>query len=176
MMVYVSAHSVKKNLKNFGFHTYDNQVVSFFNESLYNFMLNSIKKHSAKGGRVLLPPEYFGVDSAKYIDTPTHTNMNISTEFIRPPMTMTTGGGSGATAKINISKSAVNGAASEAANRLGFSQWSQKGNSLNRMQEKYENMMTNMMKQVMKKSQGKDHLDFSTLESVAKTRKYNLLH
>lgn len=102
-------NQVRKNFKKAGFTKVDDDVVELVNKIALQFVKNIIEKSMKKnkgfkvldvgqltqsGGRVLMPSEYYGVRSNRYIaDAPMGTDMHVSAELIRPPFTSLLSGG-----------------------------------------------------------------------------------
>jgi hypothetical protein len=81
----LSKKHISSQLKKWGFASCHDDVHDKLNKGVLNF----VKRLSAgqKGGRVVLPSEWFGVDSGRYSASSAPTNsLDVSDAWIRPPM------------------------------------------------------------------------------------------
>ena len=81
----LSKKHVLSQLKKWGFVSCHDDIHDKLNKCIVNF----VKRLSAgqKGGRVVLPSEWFGVDSGRYSDDANQgNNLAVSDAWIRPPM------------------------------------------------------------------------------------------
>lgn len=97
----ISEKTLLKNIKRFGFESFDSSVHNKINKYLKSFVTfhlsKALKKYkdnqkltaehlkSIKGGRVLMPSQYFGVDNNNYhTDAPMGVDMTVIDKYIRP--------------------------------------------------------------------------------------------
>lgn len=97
----ISEKTLLKNVKRFGFESFDSSVHNKVNKYLKSFvsfhLTKALKKYkteqkltaehlaSIKGGRVLMPSQYFGVDNNSYqTDAPMGVDMTVIDKYIRP--------------------------------------------------------------------------------------------
>jgi len=93
-MIILDQEKVTKQFKKFGFKSVNVNVVNELNIVILKFVEKNLKKKAHSGGRIVLPLEYFGVDSHHYHDSQGQfTNMAVTDNFIRPPMSAHEGGG-----------------------------------------------------------------------------------
>lgn len=90
-MDFISERNLKSNIRRFNFKDADKEVFAFLNNAIYRFAYNEFARYAKKseliGGRVVLPLEYFGVDSGRYVHQEgPFTNMAITADTIRPEM------------------------------------------------------------------------------------------
>lgn len=96
-MIFISDKQIVGNLKKIGFTNIDSKVFAALNDAAFNFVKKSleraVKKAILKGGRVVLPAEYYGVASHNYVMEPSGTNMSVTDQLIRPAFQAELNGG-----------------------------------------------------------------------------------
>ena len=79
----LSKKHVSSQLKKWGFASCHPQVY----EKLNNGVANFVKRFSGqKGGRVVMPSEWYGVESGRYGPEASGTSLAVTNQWIRPPM------------------------------------------------------------------------------------------
>jgi hypothetical protein len=123
MIIFVTDKQVRKNFRSFGYKDVDITIVDVINKAVYNYIKNTLHKsmkkyksvntldgsHIMKGGRVLMPAEYFGVQTNHYVtvgDNNNGTDMAVKEAWIRPEFKVTQmeGAGSVFTLPLQVSK------------------------------------------------------------------------
>jgi hypothetical protein len=181
--------TVKSNLKAFGFESHDASAEKLIEKYMKNFADNMVAKASRKsaasnkieakhfasqrGGRIVLPSQYFGVDNASYIDNPPMgTDMTVTETHIRPAMdpyaVMFEQQGAGAT-KYKASKAKVAEAVKKVAGDKKVSSC-----AIAAVKSKFEETMTKALKKAAKASKANAkkgaaaHLSSAELEKIVK--------
>lgn len=186
MIIFVSEKQVRANLRKYNIQSYDKAVFEKVNQTLFNFAHNELQKavkknktggklvesHFQKGGRVVLPSEYFGVPSNHYsANAPMGTDMSVTAELIRPAHDIhgpLVGG-----ASFTISERAMKAAITEALVSLN-ADMSVKGSVVSELKRKYESEMSKFMSNVQKKvTDGK--LSDKCFMDVLQMKKYKQL-
>ena len=73
---------IKNNLKKWGFNTYNNNINEALNKALVKFISNK-----QSGGRVVMPSEYFGVNSGRYsTNVDFGSSLSVTNSHIREPL------------------------------------------------------------------------------------------
>lgn len=100
-MIFISDKQIIGNLKRAGFTRVEAKVVSLINDAAFAFVKKAlekaVKKAVLKGGRVVLPSEFFGVASQNYIPEAKGTDMSVTDQLIRPPFQAQLNGGAAST-------------------------------------------------------------------------------
>lgn len=191
-MIFITDKSIRQNAKKFGFKQCDTDVINVVNNMLIKFTTNKLQKviqkykklsviepkHIQKGGRIVLPSEYFGVDSGSYTEKLVNngTDMSITETFIRPTIATTdlSGAIKGGAVKFSVSKNAFKNALSEAKTKLQ-KDIKIKSNTSDLLQREFEDLMSDIM--IKSSNKGKQQIISATqLESIAKQKKYKSLH
>jgi histone H3/H4 len=118
MIIFMTNKQVLKNFKKAGFSSVNEDVVELLNKVAFKFVKNLIEKSHSKhkdaqvldashlpqsGGRVLMPAEYFGVRTNRYVaDAPMGTDMAVTADKIRPSFTAELNGGSDLTFTVSL--------------------------------------------------------------------------
>lgn len=103
MIIFVTDKQVRKNFKSFGYKDVDAGVVDAINKAVYNYIKNTLHKsinkhksatalegsHILRGGRVLMPAEYYGVQTNHYVEVGNGTDMAVKEAWIRPEFKVT---------------------------------------------------------------------------------------
>lgn len=161
---------LSRNLKKWGFSTHSEEVHEFVENTLENFINRKVKKVQ-KGGRIVLPSEYFGVNSGRYsADAAPGSSLSVSEQFIREPLAASdpTGAIVGGGKRFEVSQKAV----AESLKKCGgkFS-----GAEKSALKSEYEKKMTELMNSVARKHKGETHMSVATLKEGLKMEKYRSL-
>ena len=169
-MIYITKQILDKNLKLFGFQSYDKEVLELVNQALYNYVRCNMNK-AMKGGRVVFPSDYFGVPSASHFEhlNDHGANMSVTDHMIRPHIPIRDlGVGGSSTPCFTVTKKAVNYAVKEA--MLAEKKTGSMTGVCEALKEKFEKLMTSAIKAAAKKN--KEHLYIKTLREVFAGDKY----
>lgn len=158
---------LSRNLKKWGFKSCDASVEDAMNASLKNFAKNKCSSRVKKGGRIVLPSEYFGVNSGRYAaDANPGSSLEVTQEFIRGPLAISdpTGAlaGGAAARTFAVTKKAVKEACAGAACDHGA------------IKSAYESKMTELMNTLEKRVKN-EHLCEEDFEKVFNMKKYAVL-
>jgi hypothetical protein len=172
-MIYITKQLLDRNLKHFGFLSYDKEVLELINQALYNFVRSNMTK-MMKGGRVVLPSDYFGVPSASHFENLTDhgANMSVTEHMIRPHIPIKDLGaasGGALDSCFTVTKKAVNYAIKEA---MLVHKKPATDNVCDVLKEKFEKRMTAALKAAAKKD--KEHLSVRTLRQIFTSNKYKV--
>jgi len=191
-MIFLTEKSVRQNMKRFGYKSYDAEVVQVINTYLEKFVHSKLEKtlkknknissieasHVHKGGRIVLPSEYFGVPSGSYFDklTDNGANMSVTEALIRPtiPTRDLSGAITGGATKFSLSKKAFSQAVEEAKLSM-HKDVKVKKEASSVMQNQFEELMTALLHKTQKSTKS-EHLSAHTVKNVASQKKYNGLH
>lgn len=178
MIVYITQNKIKNGLKPFGFKTFDPEVIELLNKAFENYIKNTIAKHTKhtksggdevqSGGRVIMPMEYYGVQTSEYVEAPTHSDMSVSDTWVRPPLEMNLVGMAGGAAKFLLSLKSVESALEE-------HDIYKKNKVAKHLQSKIETMFSEIINKVSKKSQDKSCLLAKDLKAILDMKKYKIL-
>lgn len=161
---------LSRNLKKWGFSTHANEIHEVFESTLQNFVNKKAKKVQ-KGGRIVLPSEYFGVNSGRYTaNAAPGSSLAVSEQFIREPLSASdpTGAIVGGGRRFEVSQKSVAESVKSAGMRLNKAEKSA-------LKSEYEKKMTELMNSVSRKYKGESHLSLSALEEGMKMEKYRSL-
>lgn len=169
MIVYVTENKIKYGLKQFGFKTFDPEVIELLNKAFKNYIKNTVAKSGGKGsqagGRVIMPMEYYGVQTSEYVENPAHSDTSVSDTWVRPPLEMNLIGGA---AKFALSLKSVESALEE------YDMY-KKNKVAKHLQSKIEGIFSEVIKKSSKTSQDKTHLYARNLEEILDMKKYKML-
>lgn len=189
-MIFITEKSVLQNMKKFGFRSYDANILQLVNQYFENFVRNTLTKASKKtdyveakqilqaGGKIVLPSEYFGVESGSYFDNLKSygTDMSVKEAFIRPTVAtydlsgaIKTGGSS---QLFSVSKRSVQNAIKEALVSLQRN-IKVKSDAALALQQGFQSVMTEILQKASKKNDS--HLTEDTIKQLSNQRKYHLL-
>jgi hypothetical protein len=153
----LTKQSIKKNLKKWGYKSHTESIDDFLNNKLNKF----VKQKAQTGGRVVLPSEYFGVDSGKYsVDASPGTDMSVTDSLIRPAVVTSDPSGAivgGGQRKFEISARSV----SEILKNNNCKLCASHKKSI---KEDFESKLTSALQKASKK--GGEHLSLSTLKKL----------
>ena len=166
---------IARNLKKFGFKTFDTQIVSHVNAIILNLVVKTLKVNlkAQKGGRIVLPMEYFGVSTNEYSNAQgPYTDMSISSSYIRPPMNASFGQSGGAkSGTFSVTLKDMSTFLTEAAG----------GRPVNSRKEviavlvtKVSEALTLFFTSLQKQAKGATHLDVATFETKLKVKTFKL--
>lgn len=189
-MIFLSENSIRINAKKFGFKNVDIAVLESINNYLMNYTKNILKKALKKnkhnniqihqnGGRIVLPSEYFGIESGSYFENISHnngTNMTVTNTMIRPMQHTVdlTGAIIGGSNKIfTISKNALKNALNEA-NVILEKNIKIDNDTYVHIKYKFEKIMTEIFRKASKKTTD-NNLELSNLENIVNQSKYKEL-
>lgn len=150
--------SFKKNMKIYGFQTYDDQVKQLFQQSLENFVQ---KSSSQSGGRVTMPSEYFGVSSGAYSADGSGSSQAPTQEWARPGIEFHDI--SGGAMKYKVSKKAFADACKKYNPKITKARQAE-------LKAEYEEKLHNLLKKLSKKKD--THLSKEAVTTVFKQRNY----
>lgn len=154
---------IKRNLKKWGYESHDEEIDNFLNHTLDSFVQRQIR-NIQRGGKIVLPSEYFGVESGRYaVDAPSGSSLAVTDAYIREPLATSdpTGAIVGGGKKFEVSKRAVDEAVGGSASRAERAA----------IKAKYEKTMTELMNSVSRKVKS-EYLSKSAFEKVLKMAKY----
>lgn len=188
MIVYITQNKIKNGLKPFGFKTFCPEVIQLLNKAFENYIKNTVAKHAKhtkhtkstkstksggdevqSGGRIVMPMEYYGVQTSEYIEAPTHSDTSVSDTWVRPPLEMNLVGMAGGAAKFAVSLKSVESALEE-------HDIYKKNKVAKHLQSKIETMFSEIINKVSKKSQDKSCLLAKDLKAILDMKKYKILH
>lgn len=198
MIVYITQNKIKNSLKPFGFKTFSSEVIELLNKAFQNYIKNIIDKHAKhdkhdkhdkhaggnaseatqSGGRVIMPMEYYGVQTSAYTENPVHSDMSVSDTWVRPPLEMNIAEGAGMTggaAKFVLSLKSVESALEELSKKNNLDIY-KKNKVVKHLQSKIETLFGEIIKKASKKSQEKSHLHAEDLKNIIDMKKYKILH
>lgn len=200
-MIFLTENNIRINAKKFGFKKFDITVLESLNKYLANYTKNMVKKALKKykkenkqikqikqsGGRIVLPSEYFGIDSGSYFENSYGTDMTSTHAMIRPAqytsdLTGAITGGSASATKSNksknsnkfiISTSVFKNALSEAKISLE-KEIVMDTKTIIDIKQRFENMISEIFIKLEKKTS--DHyLKLNNLEEIITQTKYKIL-
>jgi hypothetical protein len=177
-VVYLTEKLLKKNFKAFGFKSYEAESISHFNKIFQNFVENQLKKGISKhhGGRIVLPMEYFGVETNHFVAHPEFTSMAVTDTHIRPPMEMQVlDSQAGGARKFSVSLKAVESAIEEISAKHTKEVY-RKQRTAKAIQQRFEKIAAEILHKVSKKSENKEHLQANHLQTITNMKKYSYLH
>lgn len=157
---------IKRNFKKWGYDSYDEEIDNFLNHTLDAFVQRQVK-NIQRGGKIVLPSEYFGVESGRYsVDAPAGSSLAVTDQFIREPLATAdpTGAIVGGGKRFEVSKRAVDEAVGGNASRA----------ERIAIKAKYEKTMTELMNSLARKVRS-DHVSKSAFQNVLKMTKYSSL-
>ena len=166
----ITDKSLRLNLKKFGFSSYDIELKDTVYEFLTAFLKNKLKKVT-KGGKIVLPSEYFGKESSSYFESLDNNgaNMSVTDSMIRPsiPASDVTGAITGGA--VLSFKIPMNTFTMALADAKDFDIKIPKSNAL-KLKEEFEELLTTLMTKLSKKK--KTHLEIKDVQAEAKKRQY----
>lgn len=154
---------INRNLKKWGYSAHDEEIDDFLNYTLDSFVQKQVRSIQ-RGGKIVLPSEYFGVESGRYaFDAPSGSSLAVTDAYIREPLGTAdpTGAIVGGGKRFEVSKRAVDEAVGGAASRADRAA----------IKAKYEKTMTELMNSVARKAKT-GYLSKSAFENVLKMAKY----
>ena len=181
MIVYITQNKIKNGLKPFGFKTFDPEVIELLNKAFQNYIKNTVAKHAKhtkgtksggdevqSGGRIVMPMEYYGVQTSEYVENPTHSDTSVSDTWVRPPLEMNLVGMAGGAAKFAVILKSVESALEE-------HDIYKKNKVAKHLQSKIEAVFSEIINKASKTSQDKTHLYARDLEAILDMKKYKIL-
>lgn len=195
MMVFVTERQVKKNFRKAGFKGVDSGVVELVNKAAFNYVRNTLekalKRHSRagaieathlsqaqkqKGGRVLMPAEYFGVATNHYVEPGAKTfgtDMSVTSDLIRPPFTAVLNGGKGQ-ATFDVPLSSVKNVVAEVLSREK-SEVAVRQSAYKELQGSLSEEMAKVVKTLQRRLQKQGEVSKKDLQDVLSMKKYQRL-
>lgn len=176
MLIALQEKTIEKMLKAHGFKSWDSSVVQHINEAFYNFVYNELQRHGMKhnkqsGGKIVMPLEYFGVESNNFVDSSEGVSVAPTVDYVRPPIASTF---QSAGAGFSFTKASVAMVVEDVANKYNKSV-ENKSKVVAVVKSKAEKTFSQILTSVMKKNK-KDHLSVSDLKSVLDMKKYKAMH
>jgi hypothetical protein len=185
-MILLTKQLFDNNCKRFGIKSYDKEVLEICNEVLMNYTRNSLEKamkkmsktQQQKGGRVVLPSDYFGVPSKTHFEhlSDHGVDMSVTEHMIRPHIPIKdlgAYGGASSSPCFTMPKTVMKYAVKEAMLSMSNQEVKLEKEAYNKLQFKFESLMTSALKTVSRKKH--EHLTTNTLKEVFSTQKYKLL-
>ena len=159
------------NMKNWGFKTHSESIDEFLDNTAINFVNNKAKHQ--KGGRIVLPSEYFGSDSGRYsADAPAGSSLAVNENFIREPLGVSDPAGviqnGGATRSYKISARKFNEAVASAGVALNKAE-------RGALQRAYESKMTELFNSIARRSKC-NHMSAAAFQGGLNMAKYKCLN
>lgn len=180
MLLALQENAVAKMLKSNGFKTWDQEVVSLMNEAFYNMIHNELRKHGMRrskqsGGKIVMPLEYFGVESGNFVESAEGVSVAPTADYIRPPIESTfqavqTGGKAGS----YVSLKSVGMVVEDVSAKYNKSV-EKRSQVVKALKAKSEQKFSEVLERAKSKAKS-DHLDASSLQSVISMKKYSLMH
>lgn len=172
-------------MQSYGFEKADKEAELLAEKTLKNYVSNLAEKltskykkvdkyneeHVMKGGRVVLPIDYFGASSLNNVHSCNHTSMLPTATYIRPPLDqtfepiLTQGGGK---KKFTVSQSKVSDAWEST--KLAIT-----SKGLKAVKEGYERKMNDALKKASVLGKHENVLSKQTLTEVLQMKKYAML-
>lgn len=173
-MIFITEKSLRQNAKKFGFKEFDNSIVSLVNKGLESFLKNKLSKVQ-KGGRTVLPSEYFGVESGSYFDKVSSTDLSVTDSIIRPPVLTKDLSGliTGGALKFTVAKSVFKNAVVESQSKLHRDS-KLDSKLVSNLQDEFHSTMSEIFSKLQKKKL--ESLNREEFKKVFEQRKYKLLH
>lgn len=188
-MLFISERHLKTNLKKYGFSSVDSKSLETINKTLSNFAHNSLKKvanknkklekielrHVQSGGKIVLPSEYFGVNSGRYFDQVDNVDFRVTEDYIRPPLHVNDPAGviqDGGASRFKVSNNAFKSALEEAQSNLNLHEVSIASSAKKALQQKYEKLLHEALSKLSKQE---EELSASKLNEVLRMRKFSQL-
>jgi len=171
---------IKSNLKKWGFKSFDSKIHEHVNRGLENVakdLANKFARNSRRqdGGRIVLPSEYFGVDSGKYEASASDgSNLNVTDSWIRNPLSASdpTGAITGGAAKKKFACTIK--AVKDVSERISRFEFKQQ--HIKEVKEKFEERMTKFMNSVDRRNKNNEtHLSEELFNTVRDQKQYNNL-
>jgi len=170
--------TIKSNLKNWGFKTADPMIPKHVNNALMNIAENAAKNWSRNsrrqdGGRIVLPSEYFGVDSGRYEASASDgSNLNVTNSWIRTPLSASdpTGAITGGASKKRFACTVK--AVKDVSERISRFEFKQQ--HIKEVKERFEERMTKFMNSIDRKNKTNEtHLSEELFNTVRDQKQYN---
>lgn len=190
-MVFVTEKQVRKNFRKAGFKAVDVGVVELVNKAAVNYVRNTLEKalqknknaqeleasHIAnaqgqKGGRVLMPAEYFGVATNHYIEPGPKTfgtDMSVTAEQIRPPFSAALSGGAKAQPQFEVAMSTVKNIATEVMKRSPIAI---RQSAIKQLQASLSDELSQVVKSLQRRVGSQAQVSKKELQGVLAMKKY----
>lgn len=170
----LSERQIKSNLKQWGFNTYAESITQKLNKGIQNFVENKgnkCAKDTQNGGRISNPSEWYGIDSGKYSADVASKSLDVTNDFIRPPLlahdptNAIVGGGK----RLKLSNKVIDEATNSTTMTFSRAQKNTIKNAL-------ESQLTEIMSKIARKNKNIEHLSLSAFNEVFDMKKYAALH
>lgn len=174
MLVALQQKNISKIMANFNVKSWDSEIVAVLNNSLYKFVQKELAKGEKKqnGGRVVMPLEYFGVDSKNFVATSDGQSVEPTADYIRPPLDVQMVGG--ASSKVSVSMSAIILVMDDVVAKKNKT-IKGKAAVAKALKSKFENVLGGIIERAAKKSKD-GYMSASDVRSVLEMKKYSKLH
>ena len=158
--------------------SWDNEVITVLNNALFKFVSSELKKGAKKqnGGRIVMPLEYFGVDSKNFVATSNGASVQATADYIRPPMEMNILGAAqqgGAKKTVNVPLNVIQTTIEEVSAKVN-KQVENKGKVAKQLKARFESTISGVLERASKKAE-KNHLSSESLKEVLAMKKYSKL-
>lgn len=179
MLIALQEKAIQKMLKAHGFKSWDSELVQHINEAFYNFIYNELKSNGMRhnkqsGGKIVMPLEYFGVESNNFVEAADGVSVAPTAEYVRPPIASTfqsAGAGSGS---FSFTKASVAMVVEDVANKYNKSV-ENKQSVVTTMKTRAEKKFSDVLRAVMKKTKN-DHMSLSEWKAVTTMKKHKSLN
>jgi hypothetical protein len=172
-MIFVTDKQISSNLKKAGFSKVDAAVYGMINKASFTLVKNTLekaaKKAVLKGGRIVLPTEYYGVSSGSFVAESTGTDMTVNQDLIRPSFTAQLNGGApfvfklGMSTTKNMCSEVITTSAIEVIVRES---------AVKKIHNKLVARLTELVHACVRKSKGTNELTADVVNTVMKMKKF----
>jgi len=173
-MIFLPEKSIRQNIRKFGFQSCEQEVTDQLNNFLQNFVQNDLRKVQ-KGGRIVLPSEYFGTASGSYADSVKFTDASVTDTLVRPAVLTQdlTGAikGGAQQSRFNLSKSAFQKALCQVKEDLQLQEKIPK-RLAEKVRSQAEEQFTKLFAKVQKQNRNADQLTKAMVQKVADQQNY----
>ena len=173
--------TLKSNFRKWKIQSFDSGITRHVNSALERFTENYAKQSSRRsggqsGGRIVLPSEYFGVDSGRYEASASDgSNLNTTDSWIRSPLSASDPTGAitgGATGGAQKRFACTTKAVKEVAEKISNFEFKQQ--HIKQVKSQFEARMTKFMNSVDRKNKnGETHLSVGSFKEVADQKQYS---
>lgn len=172
MLVALQQKTISKMMAKYNIKSWDNEIVSVLNNALYKFVQKELSKGEKKqnGGRIVMPLEYYGVDSKNFVETSAGQSVEPTVDYIRPPLEVQMVGG---TQKLQVTMSAIQTVMEEISSKQNKT-IEKKTQVAKALKSKFEEVMESVLSKASKKAK-EGHMSGSELKEVLQMKKYSKL-
>jgi hypothetical protein len=193
-MIFENMKAIQKNLKKYNYKRFDEKTLELLNNTLYNFLKNSIRKLEKKynklekveekhvkalfGGDPVMPSEWYGVNSERYSDDVDYQSTNATNSLIRQRLNVDDPSGiiqEGGKNRYKVSTNGFTTAFEEAQNNLKANSFKISLKARKALKEKYEKLIHEALQKYKKKSESGDEFHSSHFKQVLAIKKFSLL-